>query len=98
MAECLECPYKQEIDALMRDSAKNTEQHREFYQKFNDSAVKIALAEERYTNLLSVMTEIKTSVNELKDKPNKRWETVVTCILTTIVGGLVGVVVSGLFL
>lgn len=36
------------------------------------------------------ISEIKEDVNELKGKPGKRWEVVVTAFLTTIVGLIIG--------
>jgi len=100
MAECDKnnCPYKSEINELQKDSAKNSEQHREFYTKFNDSNIKIALAEERYTNLLSLMTEVKTTLNEIKDKPAKRWDTVAICVITSLVSGIIGIAISAIFI
>ena len=38
--------------------------------------------------------ELKSSVNEIKDKPAKRWETVVGSIITGIVGIFIGVIAS----
>ena len=40
------------------------------------------------------VTEIKTDVKELKEKPIKRYDTVITTILTAICSGLVGYVLS----
>jgi len=98
MAEYTECKYKNEIEELKRDSARNSEQHREFYKKFNESNIKIALSEERYNNLLTLMSEIKTTLTEIKDKPAKRWDLVISCIITGLVGGIIGIGVSHLFI
>jgi predicted nucleic acid-binding Zn-ribbon protein len=43
------------------------------------------------------VNEIKTDVKELKQKPIKRYETVVTAIITTICGGVIGYLVSLVF-
>lgn len=40
------------------------------------------------------VTEIKTDVKELKEKPNKRYETFVTAFITAISGGIVGYLLS----
>ena len=40
------------------------------------------------------VTEIKTDVKELKEKPVKRYETVITTIITALCSGLVGYVLS----
>ena len=42
----------------------------------------------------NAISELKTSVNEIKDKPAKRWETVVGSIITGIIGIFIGVVSS----
>ena len=36
------------------------------------------------------MNKVDEYVNELRDKPSKRWETVITAVLTTIIGILIG--------
>lgn len=91
MLECNEnCPYKEVIEDLKKDSERNSAQHREFYDKFMDTQTKIAISEERYTNLLNLMMEVKTTVNELKDKPAKRWDNVVMYIITGVVGIAMG--------
>ena len=40
------------------------------------------------------VTVIKTDVKELKEKPIKRYDSVITAILTAICGGLVGYLIS----
>ena len=40
------------------------------------------------------VTEIKTDVKELKEKPVKRYDTVITTIITALCSGLVGYVLS----
>ncbi len=38
--------------------------------------------------------EVKNDVKELKEKPAKRWDLIVTAIITAIVSGLIGFVIS----
>ena len=40
------------------------------------------------------VTVIKTDVKELKEKPIKRYDTVITAILTAVCGGVVGYLLS----
>jgi phage-related minor tail protein len=40
------------------------------------------------------INEVKNDVKELKEKPAKRWETIVTTIITVFVSGLVGAVLA----
>lgn len=97
MADCANCVTKAELEELKRDCERNSSQHREFYARFAELEKSIAISDERYNNLLAIMTEVKTSVTEIKEKPSKRWETVIACILTTVVGGIIGAIIKGMF-
>lgn len=94
---CATCPYESTIEELKRDAERNSTQHREFYNKFSDQSTQLAISEERYNNLISVVTDVKssiqgvqTSVDELKQKPAKKWENIVSGALTTIIGLVLG--------
>lgn len=91
------CPYESVIEELKRDAERNSEQHREFYTRFSNAERDIAISEERYNNLLTIITEIKSSVEsvnrslaELRDKPAKKWENVTAYIITCIIGLILG--------
>lgn len=43
----------------------------------------------------NAISELKTSVNELKDKPAKRWETAVMFVVTTLIGLAFGYLIKG---
>lgn len=94
---CKDCPYESVIEELRRDSQRNSEQHREFYANFSAQEKALAISGERYTNLLSMIGDIKTSVekmstsiSEMKEKPAKKWEQVTAYVLTCIVGLVIG--------
>ena len=42
------------------------------------------------------VTVIKTDVKELKEKPVKRYDTIITAIITALCGGIVGYLLSNL--
>lgn len=87
--KCSDCIYESIIEELKRDADRNSDQHREFYNKFNEQSTAIKISEERYTNLLSCLNEIKVAVNELKEKPAKRWDSVVMTIISCLVTGVI---------
>lgn len=97
------CPYETIIEELKRDAERNSEQHREFYNKFNVQATAIAISEERYQNLLNAMARLEASISnignsleEIKQKPSKRWDSVVTTALGCVVTAIVVYVLSHL--
>lgn len=94
MEECRSCPHLSEIQELQRDATRNSEQHREFYKRFADNEKAIAVSDERYTNLVALITKIDVAVSELKEKPGKKWDSIsihiITCAITLIMGLLFG--------
>ena len=80
--ECKGCIYESTIEELKRDAERNSNQHREFYDKFGKHDKDIAISAERYNNLLNI-------IGDLKSKPSKKWENITTYVLTAIVGGVI---------
>lgn len=91
---CVDCPYKDKIAEHDKDLERNRIQHKEFFDRFEKINMDLAVSSERYVNLITLVTEIRTSVNELKDKPAKKWDnlqmTVISCIVTLILGAIIG--------
>lgn len=79
-----DCEMKTRIEALEKETEKHREDHRKFYERFNALEKSAAITEERYEKIREDTKEIKESIKknndsiqELKDKPGKRWESVV---------------------
>lgn len=84
MNDCPEsCPLVSRVEALERDSACNRQDHKEFYAKLESSHTSVALIEERVRQIKADTEEIKTSVQELKAKPGRRWEGLVEKLIWT---------------
>lgn len=77
------------IEALERDGQHNKEAHKEFYERLEGSNTAVALIEERVTQIKEDTGEIKVSVQELKDKPGKRWEAVVEKALWAVCAAVI---------
>ena len=45
--------------------------------------------EVQYENIISSLKEIKKDIQQIKDKPNKYWDTVITVILTALITGTI---------
>jgi predicted transcriptional regulator len=81
---CTDCPLLPRVAALEQDSAHNKEAHKEIYQKLDASHTSVAVIEERLNQIKEDTEEIKTAlqaerktVQELRDRPGKRWEGIV---------------------
>lgn len=72
-----DCPLLPRIEALEKDNEHNKDAHKEFYNRLERHHTNMALIEERMTQIKGDTEEIKETVQELKEKPGKRWESVV---------------------
>ena len=92
----------QEIgQALVRqeEQIKGLARRMDNLEKLTESVNKLAISVERLTAQQSVTdTQIETltgDVNELKDKPGKRWDLVVTGVITAIIGAAITLLIKG---
>ena len=92
----------QEIgQALVRqeEQIKGLARRMDNLEKLTESVNKLAISVERLTAQQSVTdTQIETltgDVNELKEKPGKRWDLVVTGVITAIIGAAITLLIKG---
>lgn len=90
---CEECKFEDRITALEKDSERNQTTHKEFFARFENMGKDQTRTAEQYSNIMTTMAEIKADVATLKDKPARRWETVVNSALQWIVVAILGAVV-----
>lgn len=95
MVECGNCVNQQVLLELQADKKRNSEQHKEFYEMLKQMAINHAVTETNYGIILRTMAEIKADVAELKNKPSKRWESVVGALIGAVVSAVVTVLVLG---
>ena len=79
------CPYEKEIDMLKKDAESNRATHEKFYKRFEDIAVEQGKASTRLDSIFGMLTDIKADLAALKDRPTKRWDTVVTAVIMGLV-------------
>ncbi len=93
---CTDCPLLPRVAALEQDSARNKEAHKEIYQKLDASHTSVAVIEERLNQIKEDTEEIKTAlqaerkaVQELRDKPGKRWEGIVDKVIWAVCAAVI---------
>lgn len=91
-----DCPMASRIEALEADSRHNKEAHKEFYSGAEASRTASALLEEKVKQIKADTEEIKENVQALKDKPGKRWESLVGYVLSAIAGAFILWLASGM--
>lgn len=91
MAECKDtvCPLVPRIEALERDNEHNKEAHKDFYARLESSHTAVAVIDSKLLQIKEDTEEIKTTVQEMKDKPAKRWDGIVEKAIWAIVAAVI---------
>ncbi len=92
---CETCMNEERIKRLEDDCIRNTETHRKFYDQLEQCRTNDAVTSERYSQILKTMEEMKSDIAEMKNKPARRWDSIVTSLISGIVGVLVGLMSTG---
>ena len=74
---------------------RNSKDHKEFYNRLEDVEKDMVSSKSDREHINAKLDEISTEVKSLTEKPAKRYEMIVTSILTAIIGALAGFILSG---
>ena len=92
----------QEIGAALarqEEQIKGLARRMDNLEKLTESVNKLAISVERLTSQQATtegqITALTSDVTELKDKPAKRWETVVAAIISALVGAGITLLIKG---
>jgi hypothetical protein len=98
-----ECPREVEFAQHLQKIDDRSLRNEGRIKKLEDShetlvnlVTSVAVMAEQMKVINTKMDNLSDDVEEIKQKPAKRWETVVACVLTGIVGGLLGFVLSNI--
>ena len=95
------CMNEHRIKSLEDDfrefKANNSKDHKEFYNRLEDVEKDMIESQGDRKHITQQLDEINVNVKSLMQQPGKRYETIVTSILTAVIGALIGFVVSGVF-
>ncbi len=81
------------VASLKEESKENQSAHREIYAKIEKISQENAVANERYQQILTSMNELKADVKELKERPGKKWDFLMSIVLQWAVLGILAATV-----
>ena len=87
--------FKQIEDDLKQLREKNSADHKEFSNRLEADGKAMVESREDRKHINEKLDKIDVNVESLMQKPAKRYDTVVTCIITTLIGAIVGFLLSG---
>lgn len=80
------------VEALERaveaEKEARSRAHEKIYDRLGELERGMATITTQYGNIIDRLASMSADLNMLKDKPSKRWETIVTAITTGVVGFL----------
>ena len=77
------CTLKTRVDRLGKDFAAE-----KIYDRLGELERGMATVTTQYGNIIDRLSSMSADLNALKEKPSKRWETVVAAIITGAIGYL----------
>lgn len=87
--------FKQIEDDLKQLREKNSADHKEFYNRIEKTEKDMVESTSDRKHINEKLDKIDVNVETLMQKPAKRYDTVVTGIITAVIGALVGFLLSG---
>lgn len=98
-----DCPLTPRVEALERANDQHSKTHREFYGRLNSLERGEAAQAEQYKNILEKLDgltqkhdALNAKLRELEAKPAKRWDRLVECALSALVGAFLVWLASGM--
>lgn len=76
---------------------KQSERHKEFYKRIGALEQQTALYSNDLDHIKETVDEMNNNVKILMAAPGKRYDTIVVCVVTTVIGAVVGFMLSGIF-
>lgn len=79
-----------EIDQRSKSNTKRLDEHDKKIEELSDVYIALTKVNDKVDIIDSDMKEVKSDIQEIKDKPAKRYETIITYIITTIIAAILG--------
>ena len=96
--ECFNNHRFEEIEKSIHDmQEKQSERHKEFYSRINKLEQQTALYSNDLDHIKKTVDEMNNNLKIIMAVPGKRYDTIIVCIITAVVGAAVGFMLSGIF-
>lgn len=99
-----DCPLLPRVEALEKANEQHSDTHREIFRRLggleSDTAVQgkqLENIDEKLNDIKADQRSILQEVEALKAKPAKRWDSVIDKLIASVLGAVVGFMMSGIF-
>lgn len=95
-----ECFNEHRIEELEKNfqlmQEKHSDRSKEFYERIGELERKTALSENDLNHIKSTVDEMNNNIKTLMAVPGKRYDTIIVCVITSIVSAVIGFMLSGI--
>lgn len=81
--------------ALSHEKELRSRTHEKIFDRLGELERGMAMVTTQYTNIAERLASIASDLNDLKEKPGKRWDTIITALITGVVSFVLGLVLKG---
>lgn len=85
------------VEESSKSAHKRIDSMEEMQKDIRDLTISIGSIADSVKRLVDDMTEIKCRVTSIEGKPGKRWDLIVTTVITCIIGGIIGYMLGVIF-
>ena len=79
-----------EIDQRSKSNTKRLDEHEQKINKLSDVYIALTKVNEKVNSIDNDVQDIKSDIQVIKDKPVKRMDTIVSCIISALIAGVIG--------
>lgn len=82
-------------DALARMVKDLEDAHKDFEGRLRGVELTLARNDEKYENIMKEIDKMSKILEELKNRPARNWGTLVSALISGLVGAIIGVMMRG---
>ena len=88
---CENCELRNLVEMLKADLEKNSSQHEKIYSRLNVLEISQAQTDLEYQNIMSEIKKMSGILEELRSRPARNWQAIVTSAISATVSLCAGV-------
>lgn len=94
--DCLGLAKARMLEKLVEEHReKSSKDHHEMYDRIRQLEIANAKTDTQYGQIMETLGTLKAEISALKEKPARRWEIVITAIITGVVSIVLGLIFAG---
>ena len=95
--ECLGLAKARMLEKLVEEHReKSSKDHHEMYDRIRQLEIANAKTDTQYGQIMETLGTLKAEISTLKEKPARRWESIITAIINNVVSFALGMFLRGL--